>query len=39
MVPETAEPSTVVPLTFETDLPKLASELPLPEPEMGRRFG
>jgi MFS family permease len=26
-------PSNVVPLTLETDLPKLASQIPLPEPE------
>jgi MFS family permease len=39
MVPESAESSKVVPLTLETDLPKLAIEVPLPEPELGRRSG
>jgi hypothetical protein len=38
-VPEAAEPPTLVPLTLETDLPKLGSESPLREPEMGRRSG
>jgi MFS family permease len=34
-------PSRIMPLTLETDLPKLASEVPLPEPvpELGRRSG
>jgi hypothetical protein len=34
-------PSNVVPLTLETDLPKLASEvpIPLPAPELGHRSG
>jgi MFS family permease len=39
MVTGSAEPSNVVELTLETDLPKLASEMPLPEPELGRRSG
>jgi MFS family permease len=39
MAPESAESSKVVPLTLETDLPKLAIEVPLPEAELGRRSG
>ena len=40
-VPQTVVPSNVVPLTLETDLPKLASEVPIPYPEreLGGRSG
>jgi MFS family permease len=34
---ESVAPLKVVPLTLETDLPKLASEVPLPGPELERR--
>jgi MFS family permease len=39
--PAAVVPSNVVPLTLETDLPKLASEvpIPLPAPELGHRSG
>ena len=37
--PPSVAPLKVVPLTLETDLPKLGSEVPLPEPELGRRSG
>ncbi len=36
---EPAAPLNVVPLTLETDLPKLAGAMPLPEAEVGRRSG
>ena len=40
-VPRAVVPANVVPLTLETDLPKLASEVPIPdpEPELRRRSG
>ena len=37
--PACGAPLKAVPLTLETDLPKLGSEVPLPEPELGRRSG
>jgi MFS family permease len=38
-IPEPEAPLNVVPLTLETDLPKLASQVPLLEPEVQRRSG